>query len=228
MRVWTAVMVAGLSACAADPRRSDNPTAVSIVEASTFPDTAAGFGQDYRIGAIDLLSVTVFQVPELSVAEARVDAAGNIQMPLIGSVRAAGRTPSELADEIRHQLGLRYLQNPAVTVTVAEAASQKVTVDGAVNKPGVYTMRGRTTLLQAVAMAEGVDRAADLESVAVFRTGDQGRMVAIFDLGAIRRGDATDPQLMGDDVVVVDTSRLNAAIRDIIATAPALAVFRYF
>jgi len=182
---------------------------------------------DYRIGPTDLLKVTVFQVPDLSFDEVRVDTAGQIEMPLIGSVQAAGRTPPELAREIANLLSARYLQDPQVTVTVTQAASEKITVDGAVNKPGVYEMRGRTTLLQAVAMAEGPSRLADLESVAVFRTVEGRRMVAMFDLAAIRNGQAEDPLVRGDDVIVVDTSRLSAAMRGVLETLPGFAVFRF-
>lgn len=181
----------------------------------------------YRIGATDMITVTVFQVPDLSLEEVRVDASGNLQMPLIGTVQAAGRTPDELASDIAAALGREYLRNPQVSVTVAEAASQKVTVDGAVTKPGVYVMRGRTTLLQAIAMAEGPSRIADLKQVAIFRDGPNGRMVALFDLAQIRSGRMQDPNLQGNDVVIVDTSRLNASIRDALQVLPGLAVFAY-
>lgn len=150
-------------------------------------------------------------------------------MPLIGSVRASGSTPDQLAREIESRLGGRFLQNPQVSVTVAEAASQKITVDGAVNKPGVYVMRGRTSLLQAVAMAEGPTDIANLKNIAVFRTTPSGRMVAMFDLQAIRNGQAADPALLGDDVIVVDTSRLSAATQRALEALPGLAaVFRYW
>jgi polysaccharide export outer membrane protein len=115
-----------------------------------------------------------------------------------------------------------------VTVTVIEAASQKITVDGAVTKPGVYEMRGSTSLLQAVAMAEGPSRVADLSKVAVFRTINGQRSVALFDLGAIRQGRAEDPQVLGDDVIVVDASRLNSALREVVTALPALSIFRPF
>lgn len=182
---------------------------------------------DYRIGPTDLLKVTVFQVPDLSFNEIRVDASGNLQFPLIGSVPAAGRTPAELSRDVERALSAQYLRNPRVSVTVVEAASQKITVDGAVTKPGVYQMRGRTTLMQAVAMAEGPTRVADLDQVAVFRTVDGRRMAAVFDLGMIRGGRADDPVLRGDDIVVVDTSRLSATMRDVLAALPGFAVFAY-
>ena len=88
-------------------------------------------------------------------------------------------------------------------------------------------MHGRTTLVQAVAMAEGATRVADLRKVAVFRDTPDGRMVALYDLREIRGGRLEDPTLRGDDIVVVDTSRLNAALRDVIQALPGLAVFAY-
>lgn len=181
----------------------------------------------YRIGPSDKLNVRVFQVEDLSFDEIYVDAGGMLQMPLIGSVQASGRTAHELSEEIRSRLAERYLRHPDVTVIVAESASQKITVDGAVTRPGVYVMRGRTSLIQAVAMAEGATRVADLRQVAVFRETPNGRMVALYDLREIRAGRLEDPVLQGDDIVVVDTSRLSAAMRDIIQALPGLAVFAY-
>jgi polysaccharide export outer membrane protein len=201
-------------------------------EATVDPDQflSASSGQqaaDYRIGPSDKLNLTVFQVEDLSFEEIFVDSSGKLQLPLLGSVQAAGLTPAELSTDLETRLGERYLRNPRVSVSVTEAASQKITIDGAVTKPGVYEMRGRTTLLQAVAMAEGGTRIADLKKVAVFRTVEGRRMIAVFDLAAIRRGEMPDPIVLGDDVVVVDTSRLNARYRDIIEILPGLAVFAY-
>ena len=183
---------------------------------------------EYRIGVGDKVNVRVFQVPDLSFDNLVIDTSGNIQMPLIGSVRGAGQTSAELSAEIAMRLAAQYLRNPQVTVTVTEAASQKITIDGAVTKPGVYEMRGSTSLLQAVAMAEGPTQLADLTKVAVFRTVDGQRSVALFDLAAIRQGRAVDPAVMGDDIIVVDTSRLNSALREILTAVPALAIFRPF
>jgi polysaccharide export outer membrane protein len=183
---------------------------------------------EYRIGVGDKLSVRVFQVADLSFEELVVDTSGNINLPLIGAVRGAGRTAGEMSTDIASRLAARYLRDPQVTVTIMEAASQKITVDGAVTKPGVYEMRGSTSLLQAVAMAEGPSRVADLTKVAVFRTIDGRRSVALFDLSAIRQGRASDPQVLGDDVIVVDISRLSSGLREAIGALPALAAFAYF
>lgn len=218
-----AVSAAVLAACSTTSHDAD-------FEISEFETPSASFqgGGSYRIAPADQLSVRVFQVEDLSFDEIYVDAGGTLQLPLIGTVTAAGLTAEELSNEIEQRLGARYLQNPDVTVIITESSSQKVTVDGAVTKPGVYVMRGRTTLVQAVAMAEGATRVADLTQVAVFRDAPDGRrMVALYDLRAIRSGRLEDPTLQGNDIVIVDTSRLSAAIRDVIQALPGLAVFAY-
>lgn len=182
---------------------------------------------DYRIGPSDKLALRVLQVEDLSFEEIYVDASGNLELPLLGSIRAAGMTPGDLSRDIERRLAERYLRNPQVVVVVSEAANQKITVDGAVRKPGVYKMQGRVTLMQAVAMAEGPTNVADLDSVAVFRTVDGRRMVAVFDLASIRAGQSVDPALLGDDIVVVDTSRLSATVREVLQALPGIAVFGY-
>lgn len=223
-----AFMSAGLLASCGGPRMDiDQMTAARAVDLQTVQVSEAS-PAEYRIGVGDKLDVRVFQVADLSFEELVVDTSGNIQLPLIGAVRGAGRTAGEMSSDIAGRLAAQYLRDPQVTVTIKEAASQKITVDGAVTKPGVYEMRGATSLLQAVAMAEGPTRVADLTKVAVFRNIDGRRSVALFDLGAIRQGRASDPQVLGDDVIVVDTSRLNSTLREVVAAIPAFAAFAYF
>ena len=222
--VLVAVLVAGCGGPRMDVGQMPAARPVDLQSVQVVAATPA----EYRIGVGDKLDVRVFQVEDLSFEELVVDTSGNINMPLIGSVRGAGRTAGEMSSDIADRLAAQYLRDPQVTVTVKEAANQKITIDGAVTKPGVYEMRGSTSLLQAVAMAEGPTRVADLTKVAVFRTIEGQRSVALFDLTAIRQGRAPDPEVLGDDVVVVDTSRLNVALREILGAVPALAVFRPF
>ena len=188
----------------------------------------AGPVQDYRIGPLDTLGVSVFQVKDLSVEEVQVDAGGRILLPLIGSVIANGKTTMELSSEIAAKLEEKYLQNPQVSVIVKEAVSQKVTVEGAVVEAGVFPIQGRTTLLQAVAMAKGAHRDANLRRVAVFREVNGQRMAAAFDMAAIRAGRAPDPEILGGDIVVVDGSQIRSVWRDIVSALPALGVFAVF
>lgn len=229
MRLLLIAIVAGLmTGCASNARPAPAAQVAFPVDGSDLQDSSIpSVAPEYRIGASDKLNVKVFQIPDLTFEEIYVDASGNLQMPMIGTVRAQGLTPEQLSAEMERLLRAQYLRNPQVSVTVTEAANQKVTVDGAVTKPGVYKMQGRTTLLQAVAMAEGPTRVADLGSVAIFRTVGDRRMVAVFDLAQIRAGQMADPYIQGDDIVVVDTSRLSANMRELLAALPGLAVFAY-
>lgn len=216
-----------LAGCASNPNSDfSQATAANLTSPSELASYSAAADPSYRIGPADKLSISVFQVPSLSF-ETIVDTAGNVQFPLVGSIRAADKTPAELSEELRARLAADYVRNPVVNVSVSEFASQKLTVDGAVIAPGVYEMQGRTTLLQAVAMAKGPSRTARLSNVAVFRTVEGRPMVALFDLAAIRSARSADPALRRDDVVVVDTSRLAENIQLAIQALPALSVFAY-
>jgi protein involved in polysaccharide export with SLBB domain len=91
---------------------------------------------DYVIGPEDKLRIRVFQVKDMSFDDEQVDASGDIELPLIGKVTAAGLTTEQLEQELARRLGERYLQSPQVSVSVTEGASQKVTVEGDGRRPG--------------------------------------------------------------------------------------------
>ena len=178
----------------AGPRETHIPT----FEA---PATSQG---DYRIGALDKLNITVFQNKDLTVEKMQVDAGGRILLPLVGGIAAAGKTTTELSDEIAARLAERYMQNPQVSVTVDEAVSQKVSVEGAVNEAGVFELKGRTSLLEAVARAKGANRYANLHHVTIIRNVEGAPHAATFDLAAIGLGKARNPEVVGNDIVVVE------------------------
>jgi polysaccharide export outer membrane protein len=87
-------------------------------------------------------------------------------------------------------------------------------------QPGVFEIKGRTTLLAAVALAHGADRVADLKKVAVFRTVNGQKMVAVVDMRAIQAGSIADPEIFGDDIVIVGTSGTKTTLRDLSGVAP--------
>ncbi|MFT3807398.1 polysaccharide biosynthesis/export family protein [Arenimonas sp.] len=122
----------------------------------------------------------------------------------------------------------RSVQNPQVTVFVKEYASQRITMEGAINKPGIYPISGKTSLLQAIAMGGGVTNLADLQGIVVFRQVDGKKMGAKFDLKAIRAGSSEDPQIYGDDIIVVDESGSKSALRRFIETLPVFSFFGIF
>jgi polysaccharide export outer membrane protein len=198
---------------------------------ATLPDAdpvAAALGRpEYRIGPSDLLGITVFQIEDLD-REVRVNNAGQVSLPLIGAVDAAGKTVNELETEIASRYAASYLQNPQVSVFVKEFASQRVTVGGAVDKPGIYPMTSSLTLLQALAIAGGLDDVASEKNVIVFRTVKGERVFARFDVEAIREGSNPDPQIMGEDVIIVDNSTGRVALQNLIKLAPFVAVWRAY
>ncbi len=178
----------------------------------------------YKLAPLDIVTVTVFQVPELS-REYPIDYTGRFTMPLVGSVQATGLSTSELAAELQTKLGAKYLRDPNVTVALKESGSRTVTVDGSVREPGVFPAVGPLTLMQTVALAKGVDGSANPRRVAVFRIIGGKRMAAAFDLIDIRRGKQDDPAIYAGDTVIVDGSKLNAAKGQIFQTLPLLPFF---
>jgi polysaccharide biosynthesis/export protein len=124
---------------------------------------------DYRIGPDDLLRITVFDAPDLS-QPVRVSGDGEISLPLLGTIKAAGLTPRELELVLQALLRRTYMKDPQVTVTITEMQSHSVSVLGAVNKPGVFQIRGTKTLLEMLSMAEGLAPEAG-DAVLVMRGG---------------------------------------------------------
>jgi len=203
--LWCAVTL-GLVACAGQPSGDAAITAASAnSQAVAGPGVAAGT-QDYLIGPQDLLKIEVFGIEAMN-RSVRVSSTGTIGLPLIGSVQAAGLTSEQLAADIAARLTKDYLQDPQVIIFIEEYTSQRVTVVGAVKKPGVYPVKGRTTLLQVVAGAEGPSSVANIGSVKILRPQPDGtRKVMSFNLKAIRDGRIRDPEIHGEDVVQVDSS----------------------
>jgi polysaccharide export outer membrane protein len=111
---------------------------------------------DYVIGPEDILSIDVFDVPELSKLVARVANDGSITVPLLGRVHASGLTTQQLREELQSEWGKTYLQNPQVTLFVQEFHARPVSVIGAVEKPGLYYLMGPRTLVEVLALAGGL------------------------------------------------------------------------
>lgn len=214
-----------LAACSQPQLSPDMPrgsAAYQVIPAAGADKSLA----DYKISPLDSVDVTVYGEPDLSVKAVQVDAAGQLSLPLVGTVPAAGMTAAQLSHELEQRFGAKYLRDPQVTATVATAVSQKVVVQGEVTEPGVYDLKGPTTLLEALSMAKGELRTAALNQVVVFRTVNGKRMGAVFDVQAIRDGKANDPQIVGDDMVIVGFSSAKRFWRDIISSAPLLNIFR--
>jgi polysaccharide export outer membrane protein len=160
----------------------------------------------YRLGPFDLLQIEVLHADEFSRDE-RVNAQGDISLPLIGPVHVAGLTSMEAEDLLEKELEQRFFQNAQVDIFVKEFNSQKVTLFGYVKKPGVYTLKGGTTLVEMLAIGGGFDEMANEKEVAVFRPGKAGDLSAhVFDLSKIASGQIPDPEVFAKDYIVVSKS----------------------
>jgi polysaccharide export outer membrane protein len=180
------------------------------------PDPANGLAtRNYKIGPLDEIDVVVYQDKDLT-ETIDVDGSGRIVLPFVGQLEAAGKTPEELAALITAKLSVSYFQNPQVAIVVKKAVSQQITVEGEVTKPGIYPILGRTTLIQAVALASGADQYADNRHVVIFRDVNNKRYSETFNLDSVNHGHSPDPEVYGNDIIVVERSDIKANIRDYI------------
>lgn len=226
------ILLVLLQACSSNQAiKSGTAKAVTGTSAETLgrPDNLTQTGEytgnsEYRIGPQDLLDISVFLNQDLR-REVRVNTGGQISLPLIGSVQAGGKTVQELEVELSAAYGKSYLQNPQINVFIKEFTSQRVTLEGSIKKPGIYPITGRTTLLQAIAIGGGTEQVANETSVVVFRVVNGQKMAAVFDLKQIRTGEFADPEIFGDDIVVVDKSKVKSTFRTIIESLPIINTF---
>jgi polysaccharide export outer membrane protein len=130
---------------------------------------------DYKIGAKDVLQITVFELPDLN-QTVRVAEDGSITLSLLGKVDVAGLTAQELEKKLASVLDQKYTKNAHVTVFIKEF--QKVAVLGAVGKPGMYELVGPTTVLQIIAQAGGLTAQA-MNELYVYREGKDGQKAKI-------------------------------------------------
>jgi polysaccharide biosynthesis/export protein len=122
--------------------------------------------QEYKVGPKDLLEISVFGADDLS-KTVRVSEDGKITLPLIGEIAVDGLTKSEVEQKLARILGEKYVQNPQVTVFIREYQSKRVSVLGAVEKPGPYQLLGRQTLMQIISEAGGLTRDAGNEIIVI-------------------------------------------------------------
>ena len=170
--------------------------------------------RDYRIGGDDLLEIQVFGVEQLS-RTVRVNSRGQVSLPLVGTLQVGGLTGQEAEALLAQKLAESYLQNPQVSLFIREYTSQRVTVEGAVNKPGVYPLRGPTTLLQTLALAGGQGSLSDMSEVMLFRASADGKRAAqVYDVERIRAGEVDDPTVMSEDLIVVKRSQTRILFKD--------------
>ncbi|MBI5506577.1 MAG: SLBB domain-containing protein [Deltaproteobacteria bacterium] len=174
---------------------------------STIAAQSASAPGDYRVGPEDLIEVTLYDIEsqngEPRVIVARVSNSGFITLPYVGKVKAEGFGPLELEEELRRSY-LRFIHEPQITVFIREYRSFRVSVVGNVKNPGVLELRGRKSLLEAVAMSGGLTVDAG-RSVRLTRASDNGLQSVLIDLDQLAEsGDMRlNPSLLPGDVINV-------------------------
>ncbi len=195
------------------------------------PDGVADDGSfTYTLGALDTISVEVEGMPDLR-RELVIDGQGMVSYPMAGSVSAAGLTTTDLARVLENNMRRNFVRDPRVSVNLVTATSNLLTVEGEVNKPGLFPVYRKMTLGQAIAMAEGDTDFARRSAVLIFRESGGQQYVGVYDLQAIRYGNYADPAVYPNDKIVVSESQVQRILQTAqpfvsLATAPLLFLIR--
>lgn len=180
-------------------------TLASAAEASTPIATTAAAPADlsYRVGPEDVIEISVWREEGLK-KEVLVRPDGGISFPIIGEIRAAGKTAEEIRDEVTERLK-RTINDPLVSVAVLKVAGNKVYVIGRVNRPGEYVAGRYIDVLQALAMAGGLTPYAAEDDIKVLRKRNGRDEIFAFEYSDVRKGRKLEQNitLQGGDVVVV-------------------------
>jgi polysaccharide biosynthesis/export protein len=227
-RFW-ALMALTLSALAVSGCAGGRPNPLPVGDAAYAAMSGKGdiLGDDIiRTG--DHLSIRVMGEPELTSDAYIVDGKGAIQVPLAGEVVVAGRTSSEVRDELIQRLGARYIRSPQVSVGVSDRRRMTFAVEGDVREPGIFEAAPGTTLLSAIAQAKSTTDTAKLDEVMIFRAQAGQRLGARFNIGDIREGRAADPIILAGDTIVVGRSGLKNTWKQFLQAVPLFNLFYVF
>jgi polysaccharide biosynthesis/export protein len=184
--------------------------ALALAIAAAVPLAAQGTGAEYKIGPKDLLEISVIGVPEINKIVVRVSEQSRITLPLLGEVEVGNLTKFEVEKKLAALAGEKIVVNPQVTVHILEYISRRVSVIGAVEKPGPFELIGRQTVLAALSQAGGLTRDSG-EEIIVLRQlpGGESTAIRISIDGLFVRGDPKlNIALEPGDVINVPVDKL--------------------
>ncbi len=166
---------------------------------------AAEASLEYSIGPRDILAVTVWRQPELSLAEIVVRLDGKISVPLLDDIQAAGLTPLELKYDITERLE-EYVTAPQVTVVVRQSNSKVVFIMGEVSRQGPVTMLEDMRVIDAISLAGGFHIFSGRDRIKIIRNAPEGNPVEfIFDYDEFVAGKNLEQNILllpGDRIIV--------------------------
>ncbi len=138
-----------------EPQQPVPQQAVTETKPENAPAAMKVENRKYILGPDDDITIQALDADEISNKPVRIDTSGNINLPLVGRLRAAGLTVEQLEAEIAARLRT-YIQQPHVAISVTNFRSQPVSVLGAVRSPGIHQLQGRKTLFEILSMAGGL------------------------------------------------------------------------
>jgi polysaccharide export outer membrane protein len=180
------------------------PAAADPVPEVEVPQGQVNPAESFRIGPGDVLQISVWREPDVSVSGVAVRSDGKISLPLIKEVEVLGLTPSQVERDLTARFS-RYINHPEVTVIVQEVHSQRIYVVGAVHSPGAVELRGPMTVLQVIAEVGGVTEFAKKKKIYVLREREGKQVRLPFDYASVLKGDGSGQNVQvesGDTVVV--------------------------
>jgi polysaccharide export outer membrane protein len=186
------------------PARPQSPT-TSTPARTAEPSAATGLPvpTDYVIGPDDVLGIVFWRDAEMT-GDVTVRPDGNITLPLIRDIKAAGLRPDELREQIQ-KAAAKFIADPNVTVTVRQINSRNVFITGNVARPGNYPVSGQLRVLQLIALAGGLTEFADSKNISIARV-EQGNTISYkFNYNDALRGKNLERNIVlkpGDTVLV--------------------------
>jgi polysaccharide export outer membrane protein len=177
---------------------------LSLSAAQDAVSKGAGLPEGYRIGAGDVLQISVWREPDASAPEVVVRSDGKITLPLIGEVEVAGLTPDQVKDSLVEKFS-HYINGPVVSVYAKEINSRKVFVLGAVKNQGPIPLLRPSTVLQAIGEAGGLGEWAKKKKIYVLRKVGGKQVKLPFNYAAVIKGQHLEQNIMllPDDTIVV-------------------------
>jgi len=199
----------------------ENPNYVAEFADENISKIAQNITKDiFKVG--DTANLTVYNVDALSNSYV-VDRNGNINFPLIGTIRVESLNTAELQEILTQKYGSQYLKNPGINVKLESNKIGRFVVDGAVNKPGAFEVNDIIRLSEAIALAEGLNNIdTNGSKTFIVRNVSGERKVTEVDLRTIREFGGKDPQIIPNDVIFVQDNSGRVLFKEFLRTVPLL------
>ena len=182
---------------------------------------------EYRLGAGDVLNVTVWGYENLQVKELVVRPDGNISFPLVGEIKASGSSTGQLTENLTQGLS-EYMKEPKVTVNILKFHTTRVYVLGMVTKPGMYELEKQHNLLDAIGIAGSYTKEAAKKKVTIIRNDQTRTPIKVNLMNIWEKGDMSQNYALGDGDVVYLSDNGQVNIQSILSAVYQMALIKNY